>query len=131
MEMKKVALYMFLLLFAKAGFADSFLLNNQITNNNFKIAIQWASSAGEIKDYNNQIKQGEKINPSSVKFLTGLGKTRIDIPKNREYFRVLVWSKESARPDLLTNWVDAIPNKTYTLNKDLLNPIILVSGMGC
>lgn len=135
--MNKVILFFFSLLFASVGFADFFVLNNQVANpsnfNKFRIAIQWASSAKEIKEYNNNIKQRTKLNPSSLQVLGTVGKIRIDIPKNMEYFRVLVWSSSLGKeqPDLLTNWVDITSNKTYMLNRDQLTPTILMVGMGC
>ncbi len=134
--MNKVILFFFSLLFASVGFADFFVLNNQVANpsniNKFRIAIQWASSVKEIKEYNNRIKQGAKLNPDSLQFLERVGKIRVDIPKNMEYFRVLAWSRgQGEQPDLLTNWVDITANKAYTLNRDQLTPAILMSGMGC
>lgn len=134
--MNKVVLVFFSLLFANVGFADGFVLNNQVanpaSNNKFRIAIQWASSAKEVKEYNNRIKQRAKLNPSSLQILARVSKINVDIPKNMEYFRVLVWSNSvGEQPDLLTNWVDIIPNKTYTLNEDKLTSLALMSGMGC
>lgn len=136
MEMIKVVLLILSLLFASVGFADGFVLNNQVANppnnNNFKMAIQWASSVKDIKEYDNTIKQGAKLNPSSLQVLARAGKIDVAIPKNMEYFRVLVWSKDiKVRPDLLTNWVDITPNKIYTLNEDQLTPLALMAGMGC
>ena len=135
MEMNKVALFFFLLLFVKVGFANHFVLNNQVAspaNNTIRIAIQWASSPKEIKELNNQLKQSTKLNPSSLYVLERVGKINVDIPKNMEYFRILVWSKGAEKiPNFLTNWVDVIPNKIYMLNKDQLTPLILISGIGC
>src|SRR5579872_7177717 len=117
--MNKVVLFFFSLLFTSVGFADSFVLNNQVAHNKFRIAIQWASSVKEINEYNNRIKQRAKLNPSSLQVLARVGKINVNIPTNMEYFRVLAWSKGArGRPDLLTNWVDITPNKTYTLNED-------------
>lgn len=117
------------------GFADSFVLNNQISgfNNNTKsrMVIQWASSVKEVEENNKDIQQADKLNVSSLQAVNETGKITIDIPKNVEYFRLLVWSKETKAPDLLTNWVDVIPNKTYTINNDYLVPLVLMSGMGC
>lgn len=48
-----------------------------------------------------------------------------------EYFRVLVWSDGKSEPDLLTNGVDVVPNKTYTVRDDLLVPAVLMAGTGC
>lgn len=134
--MNKVILFFFSLLFTSAVFANGFVLNNQLanppSNKKFRIAIQWASSAKEVKKYNIAIKHGEKLNPRSLQMLAGLGKVNIATPKNMEYFRVLVWSKgKGEQPDLLTNWVDIISNKTYTLNENQLTSLALMAGMGC
>ncbi len=134
--MNKVVLFFFSLLFASVVFAHSFVLNNQVANspdnNKFRFAIQWASSDKEVKEYNTRIKQGEKLNPRSLQILARVGKIKVAIPKNMEYFRVLVWSKDKGKqPDLLTNWVDIIPNKTYTFNEDQLTSLALMSSMGC
>lgn len=133
--MKKIALFFFLMLVITTGFADSFVLNNQAANptknKKSKIAIQWANSVKDVEENNSRIKQGKKLNPNSLQVLTKMGKINLDIPKNAEYFRVLVWSKGVGEPDFLTNWVDIIPSKVYTLDKDHLIPLILMSGMGC
>jgi hypothetical protein len=75
--------------------------------------------------------QGKKLNPNSLQIVMQVGSIHLNIPKNAEYFRVLVWLKGEREPSLLTNWVDIIPNKTYTLNEDYLIPRALMSGMGC
>lgn len=133
--MKKIVLFFFLILVATTGFAESFILNNQISNpvknNKAKIIIQWATSTKDVEENNRKIMQGKKLNPDSLQVLTQTGKINLNIPKNVEYFRVLVWSKAKKEPDFLTNWVDIIPNKTYTLNTDHLVPFVLMSGMGC
>lgn len=133
--MKKIILFFLSILVVTTGYADSFVLNNQAPNHTnakqTKIAIQWANSAKEVEESNNKMKQGGKLNLKSLQVVTQLGKINLEIPKNAEYFRVLVWSKGLANPDLLTNWLDVIPNKTYTLNDEHLFPIVLMSGMGC
>lgn len=133
--MKKIALFCFSILVATTGFADSFVLNNQAErftdNKKSKIAILWASSGKNVEESNKIILQGKKLNPKSLQVVTHLGKNHFDIPKNTEYFRVLVWSKGEIEPSLLTNWVEIVPNKTYTLNEDYLIPRTLTSGMGC
>lgn len=48
-----------------------------------------------------------------------------------EYFRILVWSKNSLKPNLLTHWVSVVENKLYHLNQNQLVSAALVSGMGC
>ena len=133
--MKKIVLFFFSLLAAGVVFADSFVLTNQVNNTvknkKFRIAIQWAASAKEVEESNRSIKQRIKLDPRSLLVLTQEGKINLAIPKNMEYFRVLAWSNDGAQPDLLTNWVDIIPNKTYTLNENQLTPLALMSGMGC
>lgn len=132
--MKKMVVFFFSILIATTGFADSFVLNNQaakFTNKKSKIAILWATSGKNVEENNKIIMEGEKLNPNSLQVLTQIGKIHLNIPKNAEYFRVLVWSKDEKEPSLLTNWVDIIPNKTYTLNEDYLIPKTLMSGMGC
>ena len=63
--------------------------------------------------------------------ITKTGKISIALPKNAEYFRVLVWAQGEADPDFLTNWVDIVPNKTYTLEAGHLTPRLLMLGTGC
>jgi len=133
--MKKIVVFFFLMLVVTTGFTDSFVLDNKTSNftNNKKsrMMIQWADSAKDVEESNNRIKQGKKLNPHSLHLLTQNGKINLDIPKNVKYFRVLAWSKGEVEPDLLTNWVDIIPGKVYTLNEDHLIPLALMSGMGC
>lgn len=123
------------MLVVNVGFADGFVLDNQAANptndKKSRVAIQWANSAKEVEESNNKIKQGKRLNSRSLQALTQAGKINLEIPKNAEYFRVLVWSSGGREPDFLTNWVDIIPKKTYTLNKDQLTPLALMSGMGC
>lgn len=51
-------------------------------------------------------------------------------PERARYFKVWVWSNSGNRPGLLTNWVEVIPNKTYTVKQDQLMPAVLLSGSG-
>jgi len=129
--MKKIML--FFLLLATTGFAENLVLENQTPypTQNSKIAIQWATSAKEVDEYNKAIMYGLKLNPSTFQVLTQSGKITLSIPNNAEYFRVLVWSKGEENPDFHTNWVDIVPNKTYTLETDKLVPSVLMSGSGC
>lgn len=132
--MKKILGFFFLILIVTSTLADSLVLNNQapnFINNKSKMAIQWATSNKEVEENNIRLKQQKKLNPNSLQMLTRIGKIHLNIPKNAEYFRVLVWSNNKAEPDFLTNWVDIVPKKTYTLNKDYLIPSVLISGMGC
>ena len=131
--MKKIILF-FLSLFAiTTGFAESLQLVNQTPYplKNSKIAVQWATSAKEVEECNNALMYGLKLNPGTLKVLTKSGKINLSIPKEAECFRVLVWSKGEGEPDLHTNWVDIVPDKTYTLKTDHLVPSVLMSGTGC
>lgn len=116
-------------------FADSFVLNNQVTkyinNKQSKMAILWANSGKSVEEINKAIIEGEKLNPKSLRMINRAGNISLNIPKNAEYFRVLVWSQGENEPSLLTNWIEIVPNKTYTLNEDYLMPKALMSGMGC
>ena len=133
--MKKIILFFIFMLVATTGLADRIVLDNQASaetkNRQSKIAIQWANSAREAEESNNRIMQGLKLNANSLQVLTQSGKLNVSVPKKAAYFRVLVWSKGGEEPDLLTNWVNIIPNKTYTLNADHLVPVTLMSGTGC
>ena len=133
--MKKIILFFISILVGTTGFAESIVLNNQAstpTNNpKSKIAIQWATSARNAEVGNNLVKQGLKLNPDTLRVITQVGKINLNIPKKAEYFRALVWSKGAGAPDLLTNWVNIVPNKTYTLNEDHLVPLALMAGTGC
>jgi hypothetical protein len=71
------------------------------------------------------------LNPGTFQILTQSGKITLSIPNNAEYFRVLAWSKDEENPDFHTNWVDIVPNKTYTLEADKLVPSVFMSGSGC
>lgn len=134
--MKKSIFSLLLLLAATtAGFAENLVLENQTSypmkSQKAKLAIQWASSAKEVQEGNEALIQDLKLNPSKLQVLSQPGKVTITIPKTAEYFRVVVWSKGEGNPDLLTNWVDIVPNKTYTLKEEHLVPSVLMIGMGC
>src|SRR5262249_43853135 len=100
-------------------------------NKNSKISIQWASSAKEVQENNQASLYGTELNPSTLQAIDKSGKMQLHIPSNAQYLRIVVWSKGEGEPDLLTNWVDVEPNKTYTLNADHLVPAVLISGAGC
>jgi hypothetical protein len=120
---------------ATAGFSDSFVFDNQTSYPNkdqkSKIAVQWATSAKEVDEGNKALMYGYKLDPSTFKIVTNQGKVTLNIPEKAQYFRVLVWSNDDENPDLITNWVDVEPNKTYTLTTDHLVPTVLMSGTGC
>ncbi|MBX9924146.1 MAG: hypothetical protein K2Y01_08565 [Rhabdochlamydiaceae bacterium] len=133
--MKKISLFFFSILLATTGFAESFVLDNQTsypdTNLKSKIAVQWANSAKEVDENNKAMIHGEPLTPNSIQNISKSGKTTLTIPDKAEYFRILAWSKNTEEPDLLTNWIDIVPNKTYTLETDHLVPAVLMSGTGC
>ncbi len=133
--LKTALMILALLTITATGFADSFTLQNQTSypmkDQKSKIAVQWATSVKEVEQNNIALMHGQKINPDTLKMLTKSGKTNLNIPKNVEFFRVLVWSKGQNEPDLHTNWIEIVPNKTYTLETDHLVPTVLMSGSGC
>lgn len=136
MKMKKTMLFVLsLLVVATMGFADNLTFDNQtsypIKDRKSKIAIQWAATAKEVDEGNKASIYGSKLKSDSLKEITQSGKIDVTIPEKAEYFRVLVWSTGEGEPDLLTNWVDVVPNKTYSLTTDHLVPAVLMSGTGC
>jgi hypothetical protein len=134
-QLQKSLLLVVALLLTASGFADNLFLENLTShpqkNQNSKIAVQWANSAREVEEGNQALVFGLKLSPRTMQYLTRPGKIEMAIPQNAMYFRVLSWSKGSSEPDFHTNWVEIIPNKTYTLKDDLLVPTVLMSGMGC
>ncbi len=133
--MKKITLFFLSLFVTITGFTENFVFDNQTAYPNkdqkSRIAVQWANSEKEVEKSNQAIIYGSTPNPDTLQTLTQIGKITLNIPKNAQHFRVLVWSKDEAEPDLLTNWVDIVPNKTYTLTTDHLIPTVLMSGIGC
>ncbi len=131
--MKKIILFFLSLLATTTGFADTLVLENQTSYpaKKQKMAIQWATSARDVEEENTAVTHGYQLNPDSLQTLTQSGKVNLTIPKKAEYFRVLTWSKDKEDPDCLTNWVEVVPNKTYTLQSDHLVPVVLMAGTGC
>jgi hypothetical protein len=133
--MKKIALFLLCLLLTTTGFTANLVLDNQTSYPNkdqkSKIAIQWATSAKEMDDANNALMQGSKLDPKSFQMINQSGKTTLTIPPNAEYFRILAWSTADTDPDFVTNWVDVVPKKTYTVKADHLVPSVLMLGTGC
>jgi hypothetical protein len=115
------------------GYAEQLVLNNrtEYPESPAKMAIQWANSAKEVDEGNAAIKHGSKLNAGSLHPLYHMGKVNVPIPRKAEYFRVVVWSRGEGKPDLITNWVEIIPSKTYTLQSDQLVPSVLMLGTGC
>lgn len=126
---------LYFLFLATTGFADSFVLENQTSYPNqkqkSKIAIQWASSVKEVNDANTALMNGLKLNAKTLQMLKQIGTLNLNIPKKAEYFRVVAWSTGDGEPDFVTNWVDVVPDKTYTLETDHLVPSVLMQGTGC
>lgn len=136
MKMKKIMiLCLLLLVVTTTAFAENIVLENQtnypIENEKSKIAVQWATSAKEVEEANKAVTYGSKLNLDAVQVLPKPGKINLQIPDKAAYFRILVWSKGQKEPDLLTNWVEIVPDKTYTLKPDHLVPAVLMSGTGC
>ena len=134
--MKKIILFFLsLLTVSTTGFSENLVLENQtsypLKNEKSKVAIQWANSAKEVEEGNQALIYGESLNSNSIQALTQKGKIDLKVPEKAEYFRILVWSNGEGDPDLLTNWVDIVPNKTYTVKTDHLVPSVLMSGTGC
>lgn len=133
--MKKFILSSFFFLVATAGFAETLIIDNQtlhpLDDQKSKIAIQWAGSAKETVDANHAMIYGFKLNQDKLQILDQTGRMTVKIPEKTAHFRILVWTKGEENPDRVTNWVDVLPNKTYTLKSDHLVPAILMSGTGC
>lgn len=134
--MKKIMLLcLSLLMLTATVFAENIVLENQtnypVENDKSKIAVQWATSAKEVEEANKAVTYGTKLNLDTMQVLTKSGKVNLHIPDKAAYFRILVWSKGQGDPDLLTNWVETVPDKTYTLKPDHLVPAVLMSGTGC
>lgn len=133
--MNRLLFFWILLWIASTTWGDSFVLNNQalhaIHSKKSSFLIQWATSSKEVEENNMRLKQGKKLNPDSLQIMTQIRKISVEIPTTAKYFRILVWSKGVEEPDFLTNWVDIVPRKNYTLNKEHLIPFVLLSGMGC
>ena len=135
----KIIKYLFLLLSFFAVtievFSEDLVLENQTSypakDKKAKIAIQWASSAKEVDEANYALTYGLQLKPESIQVLAQSGKVHVAIPDKAQYFRMLVWSTGTGDPDFLTNWVDIVPNKTFTLNKEHLVPAPLMLGTGC
>ncbi|MCC5016026.1 MULTISPECIES: hypothetical protein [unclassified Legionella] len=133
--MKKIMTCFLSLIVASVGFATTIVFDNKTTfplkDQKSRIAVQWATTAKEMQKENKALIYGLKLNSDSLQIISQTGKSELDLPKNASHFRILVWSKGVGEPDLLTNWVSVVPNKTYTLEKDQLVPAALMSGVGC
>lgn len=123
----------FFVLLATAGFAENLILDNQSTypNKQSRLEIQWASTAKEVEEGSRALVRGIKLSRAKLQSITQLGQIKLKIPNTAGYFRVLAWKKGSNEPDLLTNWVEVVPDKTYILETDHLFPAVLMCGSGC
>jgi len=132
--MKKSLLFILFVWNVVPSWASSFIIDNQTQHSQTKMTIQWAHSVKEIEDQkrSGQGIQSFKTLPFESQSLNSeRGKATIIIPTKAEYFRILVWATHKNTPDFLTNWVDVVPNKTYTLETGHLVPVALMVGMGC
>lgn len=84
-----------------------------------------------MQEANKALIYGVQLDQNSIQMISKTGELTLSVPKNAGHFRVLVWSKDTQNPDLLTNWVDVTPGKIYKLKKDQLVPTVLMSGAGC
>jgi hypothetical protein len=123
---KSMKCFALLLFFTQTIFADRLTLENNTSYRN--LAIQWASSARIAQENNESLMQGDAL--SNLSHLRQIKET-VAIPKNAMYFRILAWEKKGAQPDMLTNWVELVPGKTYQLKEEHLTPCLLMNGMGC
>lgn len=133
--MKKIIVYACLSLVTSVALGHSIVVNNEtnypIEGKLGKIAVEWAASNIEIQNANKAIMQGKSLAPSSLKQLTQIGKNRLSLPDTARYFRIVAWSSNQREPDLLTNWVEVMPNKIYTIKQDELSEAALIFGSGC
>ncbi|CZF99149.1 TPA: hypothetical protein I8Y89_000004 [Legionella pneumophila] len=133
--MNKILIYLCLYFMTSITLAGKIVIYNKtnypVKDNSRKIAVQWVATVEATQKANKIIVNGSKLDLNSLKIITQKGKTQLTLPNDSHYFRVVVWSTGKQQPDLLTNWVDIVPNKTYIINQDQLVPAILMSGTGC
>jgi hypothetical protein len=132
---KKFLAYLCLFLIAPVALADKIVLDNKTNypekNSQGKIAVQWVASAASTQEANKTIIKGSTLDTGTLMMLSQKGQVQLMLPNHARYFRLVAWSTGKKVPDLLTNWVDIIPDKTYIVNQDQLVPAILMSGGGC
>lgn len=121
--MKSLLVFLF---FMVSLSAENFILENKTSYQ--KIAVQWAPSARAVQESNDALMQGEA--PSNLHYPRE-GVATITVPKAATYFRVLAWRAKEKMPDHLTNWVELVPGKSYSLKDEHLTPVLLLNGMGC
>lgn len=133
--MKNILAYLCLFSMTSVALAEKIVIDNKTNypeiNSPGKIAVQWGASAEATQEANKTIINGSTLDPSSLMMLSQNGQITLATPNHAHYFRLVVWSTNKQDPDLLTNWVDIVPNKTYIVNQNQLVPAILMSGAGC
>jgi len=133
--MTKTLFLLATLVLLATGFADNVAIDNQTSHpskeRQSRIAVQWASSAQVVDDANKAMMSGKPLDMSQVQIIDKSGNVNLKIPKDAEHLRIIVWTKSSGEPDLVTNWVDVVPNKTYMIKTDHLIPVVLMPGSGC
>lgn len=133
--MIKTLFFLATFILSAAGFADNVAIDNQTSHPSKKrqsrMAVQWASSAQAVDDANKAMMGGKPLDMSQVQIIDKSGNVTLTIPKDAGHLRILVWTKSSGEPDLVTNWVDVVPNKTYMIKTDQLIPVVLMPGSGC
>ena len=76
--MKKSILFLLCIAIVSTSFAEHVVLNYVTLNTHprqkIKVAIQWATTAKEIDENDNIIRQGFELNLKTLKILTKLGK---------------------------------------------------------
>lgn len=120
---------------ASVAVADSIVLDNKtnypVKDKPGKMAVQWAASVETTQKANKTIFKGSTLDLSSLAMISQKGQIQLSSPNYARYFRVVVWSTGKQKPDLLTNWVAIVSNKTFILNQDQLVPTVLMAGAGC
>lgn len=133
--MKKILVWLYLCFMASTALADSIVLDNETNypekGKPGKIAVQWAATVEITQKANKTIIHGSTLDLSALMMLPQKGQIRLTPPNHSKYFRILVWSTDKHGPDFLTNWVNIVPNTTYTVKQDQLIPVVLMSGSGC
>lgn len=120
------------MLLAAAAYSANIVFDNETSYpNEGKIAVQWAYNSQEMQDGNTAVLYEKGLKQNSVQFLNKNGKVTLPVPANALYLRVLVWAEGNENPDLVTNWVDIVPNKTYMIDDEHLFPPVLLTGSGC
>lgn len=96
-----------------------------------KMLVHWATSGKEVQDANYAVRYAGSVNEPHTLVVQTTGVVHLTLPEDAEYFRVLVWEAGEAAPKVLTNWVDVIDKKIYSLRNEHLVPIRLMAGTGC